>query len=137
MNRCPHDKPFTWASHSDAAKNARDNINLHYASVGWDAVGKFVAIALQDGSSDHNLYDTKRDAVRHQSNEFLFMYVKIVPSQITECEAQILLDFHRKAYENGFRLADPDSRNGGRNLIVRGRPVETVTEQLSRLIRKG
>jgi hypothetical protein len=104
---------------------------MHYQAIGWDAIGKFCAIALQDGSSDHVLYDHRKDAVRHQHhNEQWYCFVKIVPLAMTTCEAQIFLDFHRSAYDAGFRLVDPEHPRGGRELIVRGRPLETINKML-------
>jgi hypothetical protein len=124
MMRCPHG-----LGHSDEAKRAADNVNMHYQATGWNAVNKWCAIALQDGSSDHVLYDRRRDAVTHQhGNEQRYCYVKIQPGAMGICEAQAFLDFHRKAYDAGFRLVDPEHRAGGRELIVRGRPIETVAE---------
>lgn len=125
---CPHGPV-----HSDAAKRAADNVNMHYAAIGWEAVGKFVAIALQDGWSDHNLYDTYRDAVRHVSNEKRFTFIKILPMQMTACEAQIMLDFKRKANDAGFNVADPDDKKGGRDIVIRGRPREVIQEQVRQL----
>ena len=113
---CPH--AF---GHEDAARRMADEVNRHYQAHGWEAVGKFCAIRLQDGSSDRVMYDRKQDAVRHQSNEFQCLYVKLIPWAMGICEAQTLLNFHRKAYDAGFRLADPDAKSGGRDLIVRGR----------------
>lgn len=126
VNRCPH--PF---GHTDSARRMADNVNMHYAAVGWDAVGKFVAIALADGSSDHVLYPSKPVAVSHQSNEFHYCYVKILPGSMDLCEAEIFLSFNRKAYDNGFRLADPK-----RDVIVRGRPIETVNAMMKQMRRK-
>ena len=117
--------------HEDAARRMADAVNRHYASHGWDAVGKFCAIRLQDGSSDMTMYDTKQDAVRHQANEFQCLYVKLIPMPMGICEAETLLMFHRKAYDAGFRLADPDSRNGGRDLIFRGRSHKEKARQFA------
>ncbi len=118
--------------HTDAAKKCAENINMHYQAIGWDAVGKFCAIALQDGSSDHVLYDTRKDAILHQHhNEQWYCFVKIIPELMGICDAQIFLDFHRKAYDNGFRLVDPDDN---RALISpRGRARETVNLQMRML----
>lgn len=33
------------------------------------------------------------------------------------CEAEIVLKTHRMAYDAGFRLTDPDSVSGGRDII--------------------
>lgn len=110
---------------------AADNINMHFSAIGWDAVGKWCAIALADGSSDHVLYGLRREAVSHQHhNEEWYCYVKIIPLMMGICEAQTYIDFHRKAYDAGFRLTDPDAKEGGRTFIMRGRPQETVQAQL-------
>lgn len=131
--RCPH--PL---GHEDAAMRAADNINMHFAALGWDAVGKHVAVALADGSSDHVLYDTHRAAVAHQHhNENFYAFVKIIPAAMGYCEAQVYLDFCRKAYDAGFRLADPDHPQGGRTLITRGRPQEVIAAQMEQFGRKN
>lgn len=125
-NPCPH--PL---GHEDAAMRLADNVNLHFAAIGWDAVGKWVACRLDDGTSDGVLYDKRQEAVRHQHhNEQFYCFVKIVPGSMGYCEAQVYLDFHRKAYTAGFRLADPEAPQGGRSLIVRGRPMETVHQMM-------
>lgn len=128
--RCPH--PL---GHSDPAKRCADNVNMHFQALGWAAVGKWCAIALQDGSSDHTLYDTRKAAVLHQHhNEQWFVFVKIIPEIMGYCEAETYLQFHRKAYDNGFRLTDPEAKNGGKELISpRGRAQETIVRQFSML----
>lgn len=105
--------------HSDEAKACSDAVNLHVAAIGFDAVKKWVAIRLSDGKSDGTLYDTKRDAVAHQLDEFLCAYVCIPPSGMNACQAESYLQVHRKLYEAGFRLADRDAPHGGRQVIPR------------------
>lgn len=112
--RCPH-----IARHSDAAKRASDAVNLHLGALGFEAARKWVAIRLSDGRSDGVLYDTRRDAVTHQAHEQLCAYVCITPSGMSVCSAESYLAFHRKAYDAGMRLTDPDDRRGGRDLIPR------------------
>lgn len=121
--------------HTDDAKRCADNVNLHYQAIGWDAVGKWVAIRLSDGSSDRVLYDTKRDAVRHQSDEFLCCYMKIIPHAMEICEAETFMEFNRKAYDAGFRMADPDDRHGGKQLVRQIRN-ENIANQI-RLMRQA
>lgn len=109
------------AGHSTAAKRVSDAVNLHVAALGpWEAKGKWVAVRLANGRSDGTLYDTRRDAVRHQSDERLCAYVCVQPSGMSVCDAESFLSFHRKAYGAGFRLTDPDHQAGGRDVI---RPV--------------
>lgn len=132
MMRCPHG-----LGHEDAAMRCSENVNMHFQAVGWDAVGKWCAIALQDGGSDHVLYDHRVEAVRHQHhNEQWYAFVKVLPSAMGICEAQVFLDFHRKAYDAGFRLTDPEHPKGGREIILRGRPLEVVAGMFNQFNRK-
>lgn len=105
--------------HSDSAKRASDAVNLHLAALGFAAFKKWVALRLQDGSSDGVLYDTRREAVVHQLDEQLCAYVRLPPTRMTPCSAEAFLKFTRDAYRSGFRLTDPDHRTGGRDLIPR------------------
>ena len=119
---------ITWCryhphGHADYAKRAADNLNVHVAAMttggtGWAAIGKWVALKLSDGSSDHTLYENKRDAVRHQSDEFLCAYVPLQRAWYDVCEMQTFMDVTRRAYDSGFRMADPDARSGGRQLLL-------------------
>ncbi len=105
--------------HSDEARRCSDAVNLHVAGLGWDATGKWVAIRLSDGGSDGTLYDSKRDAVRHQLHEQQCCYVAIPPSGMNACSAESYLALHRKMYDAGMRLTDPDARGGGGDLLRR------------------
>lgn len=116
--------------HSDAAKRTADTYNLHQAAIGADAIGQWFAVALSDGDSDGELYETKRDAVRHQRhNEQRYAFVRIVPSSMSTCEASSFLATNRAAHDAGMRLADPDHRAGGRELI----PRLTVEDERARV----
>lgn len=118
--------------HSDAARRCSDAVNLHVSALGFDARRKWVAVRLADGSSDGVLYDTRRDAVRHQPNERLAAYVRIAPGGMSVCAAESFLSFNRRAYDAGFRLTDPDDRNGGRQIIPR-LTREDQARQMARL----
>lgn len=120
------------AKHSDAARHACDAVNLHISALGFDACGKWVALRLRDGRSDDALYDSKQDAVRHQSDEKLCAYVCIPPNGMTECRAESFLTTMRKLYDAGWRLTDPDAKNGGPDLIPRS-SIEDQTRQMSAL----
>lgn len=106
-------------AHSDSAKRASDAVNLHLAAQGFAAFRKWVAVRLLDGKSDGVLYDTRREAVRHQFDEQLCAYVCLPPTRMSPCSAEAFLKFTRDAYSSGFRLTDPDHRTGGRDLIKR------------------
>lgn len=106
--------------HEDAAKRISDEYNLHRSASPYGSVGKWISCALHDGISDHQLYESKREAVNHQHhNEQWYTFIKIRPCTMTACEAAVMLRIARTAYDNGMRLADPDDRNGGRSIIKR------------------
>lgn len=107
-------------NHTDAAKRLCDGFNLHRMAAPYDSIGKWMAAALNDGSSDGVLYDSKRDAVRHQHhNEQWYTYVKLIPSTMNVCEAEVMLATARNLYDRGMRLTDPDHKHGGPDLIKR------------------
>lgn len=115
-----HDSGCPVKTHTDAARHASDAVNLHISAIGFDAVGKWVAIRLSDGRNPGNtLYDSRLDAVRHQSDEKLFAYVAIPPSGLNVCAAESFLKTNRMLYDAGFRLADPDDVHGGKQVIPR------------------
>lgn len=120
--------------HSDAARRCSDAVNLHLSALGFDAIRRWVAIRLADGGSDGTLYDGKRDAVRHQSDEQLCAYVCIAPGGMNPCQAESFMRTNRSYYEAGFRLPDPDAAHGGRAVIPRV-AREDQALQMSGLVR--
>ena len=105
---------------SDAAKRVSDTYALHKIGKGVDAIGKWFAVALNDGRTDNVLYDNKADAVRHQRhNENFYAFVQVTPASMTPADAQTYLDLNRRMYDAGLRLADRDSAHGGRDMIRR------------------
>ena len=115
----------------DAAKRAYDNVRLLAEFNDYDTRVKqspYVAIRLSDGGTDHRLYDTKQDAVRHQLHETLCAYFSFynAPAGFNSYkDAAIFLAFTRAAYDAGMRLVDPDAHNGGPDLVM-----PTVREHL-------
>lgn len=89
----------------DAARRMSDQVNLHLAA---GQVMRWAAIRLADGTSDGVAYDTKQDAIRHQLHEELCTYVLIQPGGMQPREADAVLRFTRWAYDNGYRIRDPD-----------------------------
>jgi hypothetical protein len=111
---------YKHTGHSDAAKRFCDIYNLHKIGAGNASIGKWFAVRLSDGSSDDTLYDDKRAAVIHQKhNEQFYAFVKIVPPSMKVCDAEVMLATHRKMYDAGMRMADPDHKHGGMDLITR------------------
>jgi len=122
--------------HSDAAKRISDAARTAWTFRGWDCVGRWMSFRLSDGVTNHDVYDTKRDAIRHVDNELRYCYIKLHPQGMSVCEAEIMLEFTRKAVDAGFRLADPDSATGGPDIIPRIGHVD-VFAQLRALTRKA
>lgn len=93
-------------NHSDAAKRVYDEYALHQiAGELGSNVGRWFAVAIADGTSDHTLYDSRNDAIRHQHhNEEFYAFVQIVPSQMSVCDAEMFLSGWRKSYEARKRL---------------------------------
>lgn len=106
---------------SDAARRCADIINQEISLRNWDDIkNMWIAIRLSDGGYDGTLYESKRDAVRHQEDEFLCAYIcfRNIAAGITPFEAEKFLDFNRRAYRAGFRLPDPDHKTGGPDLFL-------------------
>jgi len=111
---------YSVRGHSDAAKRISDAATLAWVFHGWDgSVGRWMAFKLENGDTDHAIYDTKRDAVLHVPNELNYAFFKLHPMGMSVCEAEIMLQFTRDAVNRGFRLADPDKASGGTDLIPR------------------
>lgn len=107
-------------THSDPAKRLSDHWNLHRIADPYGSIGRWFAIRLSDGISDGVLYDTKRDAIRHQPFfEYLYAFVRLSLASMNVCDAEIYLAIHRRLYDKGFRMTDPDARNGGPDVIKR------------------
>jgi hypothetical protein len=107
--------------YSDAAKRASDIINAYVTFVPPEELRhKWIAIRLSDGGYDGNLYDSKREAVRYQLDEFLCAYVcfRNLLAGAKPREMELFLKFNRDAYDAGFRLPDPDSRTGGPDILM-------------------
>jgi hypothetical protein len=121
----------------DAAKRAFDIVRGLAVWNDYDTRihSPYLAIRLSDGGSDQTLYDTKRDAVRHQLDETQCAYFSFRESPNgfgSPRDAAVFLAFHRLAYDRGFRLPDPDDRHGGHDLVMPDMN-EHLQNQLNRL----
>lgn len=92
--------------YSDAARRCSDIVNN---AVGEGHRGWWVAVRLSDGGSDGVLYASREAAIKHQIHESQCAYVQVPWDQMTPREAEAFLGFHRKCYDAGFRLTDPDA----------------------------
>lgn len=96
------------AEENDAVRRLCDAVNVHIDAIGADAYGKYVAISLADGSSpDGVLYETRRDAARHQADPWNF-YVKVNPGGIQPKEAWVVLGYAREARKAGVVFAEEE-----------------------------
>lgn len=96
---------------------------------------QFVAIRLSDGGTDGRCYESKREAVRHQVHEMQCAYLSFrrAPEGFASPrDAAVFLAYNRMAYDAGFRLPDPDAKDGGPDLIM---PItgEQLQNQVNRL----
>lgn len=110
-----------WREFMDAARRGSDIVNEILASNSFhDIAHKWIAIRLADGGYDGILYDTRRDAVRHQKNEFLCMYMTFhnIRNGLRPDMLARVLWYHREAYRAGFRLPDPEDKHGGKELAM-------------------
>jgi hypothetical protein len=102
-----------WEHATDEEKTAVqhlcDAVNLHITAQGSEAYGKYVAIRLADGKSpDGALYDTRRDAARHNASDPWCFYLKVSPGGINKMEAWVVLGYARMAKKSGVKFAEED-----------------------------
>jgi hypothetical protein len=103
--------------HSDTAKRVSDNYNLHMVCLGPGFHG-VIAVSLNDGSSDGELYPDRATAVRFQrGNERNFAYIRLIAPSMTVCEAESVMRWQEQAAKLApAQLEDP---NGGLEVIPR------------------
>jgi hypothetical protein len=123
-NRLPQDL-------KDAAKRASDAINLAISVIGTFNTG-YIAIRLSDGGTDGVIYETRRDAVKHQLHETQCAYVGLrnLPGGSNPKEMAVFLTWNRDAYSRGMRLPDPDDVNGGAELLMTAAANDYVASKL-------
>jgi len=122
----------------DAAKRAYDQVRLRAVFTDWGTRmnSPYMAIRLSDGDSDGVMYESKLTAVRHQLHErqcAYFSFRHAPDGFASPRDAAVFLAFHRAAYDNGFRLPDPDDTHGGPDLVMPDMN-EHLYNQLERLI---
>lgn len=96
---------------SDAAKSISAAINLAVAHYTPEEIRRsWMCFRLIDGGTDHTLYPTKTDAIRHVSNEKLYCFFQLSGAMagMSEKDAQLWMDFQRHAYDAGMGLTNPD-----------------------------
>lgn len=89
----------------DAGQRMADALNAHVV-FSKGCFGRWMAIRLEDGSSDGTLYDTREDAIRHQRFEHQAWYELVKPRSYSADECALTLMYARAAYDAGWRPAD-------------------------------
>jgi len=88
----------------DAARRMASAVSLAAMNGG---AGRWLAVKLQDGGSDHVLYDRQSDAMAHQVSSEHACYLLIPPDGMTTGQADRVLGFWREMYSAGGRQIDP------------------------------
>lgn len=88
----------------DAARRMSAAVTLAAMNGG---AGRWLAVRLQDGGSDHVIYDRRSDAMRHQLSPEHSTYVLIPPDGMTTGQADRVLRWWRECYSAGLRAVDP------------------------------
>jgi hypothetical protein len=102
--------PAKGFGHTDEAKRASDAYTLHRLADPYGSIGSWIAIRLSDGRTDNTLYPSKSVAAGHQHhNEQWYAFAQIRPCNMTVCDAETFLRIHRKMYDAGLRMVDPDN----------------------------
>lgn len=137
MRHQDFDWTFARQEDIDSAKRMCDTINGRIAFIPFmDLRTKWMAFKLQDGSSNGDLYDTRKDAVRFNPEYCCYFTFLNTPGGATVRDIWLYMQFHRHAYSRGARMADPDDNNGGKDFLL---PVTRsgVASQVSKLIIPG
>jgi hypothetical protein len=107
----------------DTCQRISDTYNLHRIAgtgLGLDNVGKVFAVALNDGTSDGQLYPDMQTAIRFQKhNAKWYAYLRVGREGMTACNAASLLRLHRDADAAGLKFTDRDDPSFGNEVIGR------------------
>lgn len=89
-----------------------DAIRLAVTFHVWEEIATgWMAFSLSEGTTDHVVYPSKSEAIRHMPDEFRYCYVHLraCAAGMPPKDAQLWLELHREAYDAGMRLADPQA----------------------------
>jgi hypothetical protein len=97
---------------TDAAKRIHDALQLAVVFSPWEVRQTgWMAFALQDGSTDHVIYPSRKDAIAHVSDEYRYFFVSLrsCPVGMPERDAQLVLEMHREASDAGLGFTEPQA----------------------------
>lgn len=126
--RCPVSDELT-----EAGKRIAGTYAMHRLADPIGNLGQFFAVKLQDGTGGTTLYpsmDAARYDIGRRDDENRYMYVQIVPANMSEKDAATLLKTHRMMYDKGIRVSSMD----GKVMIPRN-SRETHAAQLRSIFR--
>lgn len=123
--------PAKGMGHDDAAQRIYDTYHLHRTADLFGAQGKWFAAALNDGTTDGQLYDNKAAAIAHQHhNENYYTFIQITPANMSVCSAAAMLAIARRLYDAGLRMTDPG--------VARREPIKRLsTEDQMAFVTRG
>lgn len=116
-------------TYSDAARRVSDTYRMHRLADPYGTIGQWLAFKLEDGTTDGTLYASKRAAMVFQKlPDKYYAFMQIGPWDCTPKDAETFLALHRKMYEAGIRLGDPDDSKGGREVIKRASREDHINQ---------
>lgn len=92
----------------ERCKRAYEHLSLIQTVKGKDALNRWVAISLSDGSCDQRLYESKAEAIRFQLHETQCAYL-FFNGMPRPGELRFFLDLNEELYDGGLSLSDPDT----------------------------
>lgn len=107
----------------DAGKRASDTVNNFLTlQEPWEIRNCFLAFKLADGSTDGVLYDSMKDAAKHQKGDeqrYHYFCFRNCLGGTNPREMAIVIKFARDAYLNPrLRMIDPDDQFGGKQVLM-------------------
>lgn len=96
---------------TNAGKRLAGIANGYIAYIGpWELRSLWLAVRLEDGSTDGNLYPSMKEAVKHSDPQRCFYFAfRGNIGGLDPREAAIVIDFHRSARLAGIPQSDPDA----------------------------
>ena len=115
----------------ESARRFKDAVDLHLSALGWDAVGRWVAVSFSDGSTDGALYGTREEAVAAQgARDNDRWYWQVAPDGVSIGEAEYGIKWARASRQAGLT----ETQRLGHQLIM-PLPREDIATQLRQLQR--
>lgn len=95
---------------SDAGKRISEAIGIAITFHTFEEIRhSWMAFKLEDGQTDHTLYPSKAEAIRHCSNENLYCFVFMGNAMggMSPKDATLWIMFQRHAQDTGMSLKEP------------------------------